>query len=110
MVTFEQVKEGIAKYIDRELADKLQGFKKWAIVALSLPLLSSLEDNVLKHKKEAVLAGYMTEDGMVNIDLLADTFISVAKGKGRVTEHIPMIGDVTFSYSDIEILKKYIKE
>lgn len=107
-VTSEQIKEGIAKYIDMELANKAQGLKKWMISLAGIMVMQNADSMINKYRETLLTFGIIEEDGMIDIDKLADMARKVAIDKGPVTEHIPIIGDVTFSESDIEALRRYI--
>lgn len=102
-VTLEQFKEGIARYIDKELANKVQGLSKWAVALAGIAIIqnstSSLE-NILK------ALGYMSEDRMIDLDRLYEDSMKVATGS--VTQHFPLIGDVIFTSADIDNLRRYI--
>lgn len=82
--------------------------RKWAIALSMAPIAiragQMLEDNgdILKS------AGYMSEDGMVDVDLIADKAKTIARETGAVTEHLPLIGDTVFSESDIDALRECI--
>lgn len=108
MVTLEQTKAGIASYIEREIIAKIQGAKKW-MVALSVPsILALIDETTEKNKGILIRSGYLTEDGMVDIDKLYSELRLIASKTGTVTEHFPIIGDVMFSISDIDSLKSCI--
>ena len=62
----------------------------------------------IDNKDMLVKAGYMTEDGMVDIDTIASKAKEVARTTGSVTENLPMLGDVTFTIDDIEALRNCI--
>jgi len=103
MITKEQIKEGFAKYLDEELIAKTPGLRKWALAAAVAPLLAKL-DSILGSPALAEM-GYVTQDGMVDADRARDDFVRIAAERGSVTEHLPLLGDVTFSASDVERLR-----
>lgn len=104
MVTKEKFKTGICMYVEKELVPKVGGIRKWMLLLGAMELVNSL-DSYLK-KMEAT--SYMQADGMIDIDRLYADLHPVAEKTGPVTEHIPLIGDVTFNARDIEILYQYI--
>lgn len=108
MVTQEQLKEGLARYIDTEFVSKVQGLRKWGIALATSPLILSLGERIEDSKAMLVSAGYLTEDGMVDIDRLYADAMEVARRTGSVTEHLPIVGDVTFTSTDIESLRRCI--
>lgn len=103
-VTMDQLVSGMSKYADQEIIAKVSGVRKW-LVALATPaVMMSVSDMILKNKDTLVKAGYMTEDGMVDIERLYTDVSGIARKTGSVTEHLPVLGDVTFSEQDIERL------
>lgn len=109
-VTIDQLKQGIGRYIDAEFTSKLQGFRKWIIPLGAAAIVNSKIDSLLTEKNYEMLhsTGYISEDGMVDIDRLFMDLSRVAREQGSVTENIPMIGDVTFSEADIASLRRHI--
>lgn len=108
-VTIDQMKVGIAKYIDNEIAAKISGFGKWVIPLAGASLINGKLDAIIKQNHEALKQlGYMTEDHMVELDKLYTDAKKIAMEKGSVTEHFPLLGDITFSAADIDALKRYI--
>lgn len=108
MATREQLKEAVAQYATKELAGKTAGLKKWAIL-LALPsILAVLDDFLNKNKALLITAGYMTEDGMIDTSRLVAEAKEIARSTGAVTEHFPILGDITFREDDIESLARLI--
>lgn len=108
MVTMEQAKKGIRAYMEHEVADKIGGLRKWAVIVATEPIVMELERMVGEHKDVLVRSGYLTEDMMVNDDRFFDELMKVAREKGSVTEHFPVVGDVTFSDHDVMVLHQYV--
>lgn len=108
MVTKEQFISGIQKYIDMELISKISGVSKW-LVALGLSayipqIHKMLDDN----HNMLVNAGYMQEDGMICIDKVYNDIMQIARKTGSVTQYIPLVGDVTFSETDLTSMYHHI--
>lgn len=108
MVTMEQAKNGVRTYIDREIADKVPGLKKWMIAIAAEPIVMEIENMMHQYKDALVHSGYMMEDGMINDDKFFQELTNVARQKGSVVEHMPLLGDVTFSENDIHMLHNYV--
>jgi len=102
MRTKQQAKEGFAKYLDGEIIGKTPGLRKWALAAAIAPLLARL-DGLLDSPALAEM-GYVTQDGMFDEDKARQDFARIAAERGSVTEHLPLVGDVTFSAEDVEKL------
>lgn len=109
-VTQQQLLEGLARYIDGEFVGKLQGLRKWAVALASAPLVLEAGNMIERNRAMLASAGYLTEDGMVDLDRLFGDAMAIAQRTGSVTEHIPMVGDVTFTASDIEALRGCIAQ
>lgn len=110
-VTLNQIKQGLARYIDAEFTSKLQGFKKWIVPLGAVAVISSKLDSLVTESNIEMLKsiGYVSEDGLFDMDKIYSDFISIARAQGSVTENLPMLGDVTFSERDIDALRRYIE-
>lgn len=108
MVTLEQFKKGLYKYIDDTFISKIPGLKKWGIVWIVESYLNKYETVLLQNRQFLIDAGCITEDGMIDIDKLYSEFMDISKRYGKVTEHLPLFDDTTFSELDIEELKRCI--
>lgn len=104
MVTKEKFKAGLVAYIEKEFIAKVGGLRKWAVVLVANEMIVNLDSLLSKLPDNS----YMKEDGMIDIDRLYKDMYKVAEKTGSVTEHFPMIGDVSFSKSDIDELYRCI--
>jgi len=107
MITKEQIKEGFAKYLDSEIIGKTPGLRKWMLAVSVAPLLTKLDEALDAPAIKEL--GYRTDDGMFDIDKAKADFLKASQEKGSVTEHLPMMGDITFSSADIERLWECMK-
>ncbi len=107
MVTINQVKEGVALYVEKELVGKMNGLLKWGFAFASTQIINSLD--MSQYIEMGKKMGYVTQDSMVDIERLYADFIKVVREQGSVVQHFPVIGDVTFSEKDIDLLRSYIK-
>jgi hypothetical protein len=109
-VTLNQIKQGFARYIDAEFTSKLQGFKKWVVPLGAAAIITSKLDSLMTESNIEMLKsiGYVSDDGLFDVDKIFSDFIAIARAQGSVTENLPMLGDVTFSEKDIEALRRYI--
>lgn len=106
MVTISQVREGVALYVEKELVSKLNGLVKWGFAFASNQIISSLD--ISKYLEYGKQMGYVTQDSMVDIDRLCTDFMRIAREQGSVVQHFAVIGDVTFTERDIDLLRSYI--
>jgi hypothetical protein len=112
MVTFAQVKSGMAKYITEEIISKMDGWKQWvsgAAVALTLTKADALFE-VLKSNAIISVLGVVKEDGMIDLVVLRKAFKEQAESSGPVSIDIPAIGKITLSSNDIDMIYRYIQE
>ena len=108
MTSIENIGIGIARYIDRELASKTDGLKKWGLSLASVLIVAKITEMANRYSDVLKSAGYMNESGMVDDVKLLSDLKSVAHEKGTVTQSLPYIGSFTFDESDIEILGRCI--
>ena len=108
MVTLEQIQEGLGNYVESELVAKVPGLRKWALALVATPAILQVRTLAEGNKEMLMKAGYMSEDGMIDIDRLCRELKEVAHREGEVTEHIPMLGTFRFSETDIDKLRSFI--
>ena len=107
-VTADQMAEGLARYIDGELVPKAPGLRKWMLGMAGGYAGKMVLDKVNQNRALLESIGIMTPDGTIDMDRLYTQMRAVADNSGPVTEHIPMMGDITFSSDDIDKLYHYI--
>lgn len=108
MVTISQMKEGMARYIDMEIASKCPGAKKWLVALAAASIVAQTDRMIEEHKTMLQASGYLTPDNLIDIDHLYHDLSAIAIEKGPITEHFPIIGDITFSSTDVDALRRYI--
>ena len=70
-----------------------------------------LLDGVVNNNKEMLeKLGVLLPDGTIDIDTAYRLIKDQAIKQGKVTQNIPMIGDVIFSVDDVEIFYRICKE
>lgn len=105
-VTVQRFKEGLLKYVDKEFASKFSDFRKWIIPFAGAGLVNAYVDPILEQYSEfAIAMGYMTEDGLIEVDNVFDKLFEIAKQQGEVVQYIPMLKDVTFTCNDIKTIR-----
>ena len=110
MVSYSQVVNGISKYIDQEIVNKLQGWQKWALGAGTGIFLSKSGENFTQLKENSIvkMLGLIDENGMVDVDIIYSELRKQAD-KGAIVAEIPMIGKLTLTKDDVEKLYTCIK-
>lgn len=107
MVPRQQVEQGIARYIDREIISKLptssvQRVATGAAVALALKRSDALVEQ-LKGNAWVSALGIMDEAGSVDLDALHEAIRDQVKADGVVLD-VPVLGRLTFYADDIDNL------
>lgn len=110
MYDYNKVINGIAKYIDTEIVDKILGWKKW-VVGSGLGLALSNSTNVfnqLKNNEFVKMLNIIDKDNKIDVDKIYKELKKQAK-KSSITFEVPMVGSITLNDQDIEKLYELIK-
>lgn len=109
MIHYSKMLNGLATYIDRELAGQFNGsLKGWAISAAGGIISARAGQILTAAMSNPMLAGMGIVDGeMIDEDLLYSQF-STAASKGNATVNIPLLGPVTFTAKDVDAMHRYI--
>lgn len=110
MYDYNKVINGIAKYIDTEIVDKILGWKKW-VVGSGLGLALSNSTNVfnqLKNNEFVKILNIIDKDNKIDVDKIYKELKKQAK-KSSITFEVPMVGSITLNDQDIEKLYELIK-
>ena len=106
MVPMENVKAGLARFVDREIAPGLSGWDK-VIVAGGLAVMIKSLPNVIA--KYPILATLGVSDTEVDIDTLYEAASPYVNDKMPI--QIPVIGiTLKIGKPELDALYKYIKE
>lgn len=110
MVSYSQVVNGISKYIDQEIVNKLQGWQRWALGAGTGIFLSKSGENFAQLKENSIvkMLGLIDENGMVDVDIIYSELRKQAD-KGSIVAEIPALGKITLTKDDVEKLYACIK-
>lgn len=112
MVSKEQLKSGILKYLDSEVLPNLPTNSKWAagtLIVLATANYDRIFDKVFK-SEPSVLLGISNGGELVDIDKLIAAAKTSSDKYGKVKISIPVVGTFLFSSEDIERLRLYITE
>lgn len=109
MVNIEQVKNGVAKYVDNEFVAKMNGIKRWVVGGVAGIAILRAENifHHLKHNAFVEMLDVIDENDMIDIDIIYNAFLDQAR-KGEAVIDLPAVGPTTFNEHDIEALYKYI--
>lgn len=111
MVTYNQVVNGMTKYIDQEIINKIQGWQRWALGAGAGIMMTKGTNifNTLKANPIIKMLDVVDENDMIDIDTIYTELRKQAE-KGSATFEAPMIGTITLIKDDVDKLYHLIKE
>ena len=109
MIHYSKVVNGLAQYIDHELAAQFTGsLKGWAIGAVGGILTARAGQIITKLMSNPIVVAMGIADGeMIDEELLFNQLVTAAN-KGSATAELPLLGPVTFTAKDVESLHRYI--
>ena len=111
MVTYNQVVNGMSRYIDQEIINKIQGWQRWALGAGAGIMMTKGTNifNALKAHPIIKMLEVIDENDMIDIDTIYGEIRKQAE-KGSATIDIPMVGSITLTKDDVDKLYRLIKE
>ena len=110
-VEAQKLVNGIVNYADNEVINNLPTVGKW-LLGTGIGIASTKANEIvdtLNNNAIVKALGIVDEDGLFDIDLIADHMRKSANRYGRMTIDIPMVGRLTFSEADIDSMKNYIE-
>lgn len=111
VANIQKVQVGLARYIDTEMLNHMDGWQKIGFGAASALIIKNLPNTVQRYMNHPLIQalGIMDEEKNIDIDALHD---AVAEHFGEQGEYvnIPLLGRVKFTKADIEALYNHIKE
>lgn len=110
MYEYSKVLNGVAKYIDTEIVDKITGWKKWVIGSGVGIALSNTTDvfNQIKNNDFVKMLNVIDKDDKINVEKIYKEMKKQAK-KGAITFDVPMIGALTLNEQDVDKMYDFIK-
>lgn len=111
MVTMNQLQNGIAAYIDREVLPHLTGMKRVGLGVYAAMAAGSIGPTLMKYRDHPAVAvlDVIDKDGNVDIDKLYRAALPMFQEGEKQHISIPLIGDMTVDRTDLEKLYQYIK-
>ena len=106
LYTKEQVMHGIAAYIDNEVISKMPTAAKW-IIGTGAALVVRNAENIDTSTMQ--MLGVVNNDGLWDVDMLAEVMKQNAERFGNIQLSIPIVGQMTFTSKDIDLLRRYIQ-
>lgn len=115
MATIEQVRRGLASYIDNEIIAVIPGgtLRRVVIGAAATMLAANMERMLHDATNNPTIhaLGIVAEDGTVNVDVLADALRkNITEDGVKFSPDIMgfRLGEMTFKQQDIDRLREYI--
>jgi hypothetical protein len=110
MYEYSKVLNGITKYIDTEIVDKIEGWQKWVIgsgIGIALSNSTNLF-NQLKDNEIVKMLGIINEENKIDIEKIYKEFKNQAK-KGSISFEVPLVGTLTLNEQDVDKIYDFIR-
>ena len=107
----EQVINGLINYADSEVMIKLPTTSKW-IMGTAIGVMSNKTSKIIDKLKDNPIVdilGIVDENGNIDIDTLIQAMKESASKYGNVTVEVPLVGKLTFTSNDFDMLRSYIQ-
>lgn len=105
MYSYEKVLNGLTKYIDDEIVNKLPGWKKW-VVGSGIGIMLSNADNVfnqIKSNEFVKMLNLVDEQGRINVEEIYKELKKQAQNSSASIE-LPMVGAFVLNEQDVDKL------
>lgn len=103
----EQVLNGLAKYAENEIISKMPTAGK---VIAGTAIALALKNVQLQSNQFARAIGAVDADGMIDVDTIAESLKASAERYGNIVINIPLMGTVTLTAGDVDLMRRYIYE
>lgn len=110
MYEYNKVINGIAKYIDEEIVEKIGGWQKWVIGSGVGLMLSNTSGtfNQLKNNELVKMLNIIDKNDKIDVDKIYKELKKQAK-KSSATFDVPMLGPTTLNEQDVDKIYEFIK-
>lgn len=107
---YSKVINGIAKYIDTEIVEKIVGWRKWIVGGGIGIALSNMTDvfNQVKNNEFVKILNIVDKDDKINVEKIYKEMKKQAK-KSAITFDAPVIGAITLNEQDVDKIYEMIK-
>ena len=109
MYSYDKVMNGIAKYIDNEIVDKIPGWKKW-LVGSGIGMMLSNSNNIfeqVKNNEFVKLLNIIDDYDNIDVENIYKELKKQAQ-KGSIDVDLPMIGSFRLNDQDVDKLYRFI--
>lgn len=107
---FEKVMDGLLKYIDDYIYSSLNELQEFAARVMIGRLVNNKADlkEMLMNNGFIKTFGVIDEDGMIDVESIAEDIKREIERSEKITFTIPMFGKYTFMPCDIDVMYKTI--
>ena len=111
MVTYNQVVNGVSRFVDEEILSKLQGKAKIALGVGAGIMLKRGENlfNALKEQPLIKMLEIVDENDNIDIEIIYEE-LKKQMGNGSESFNVPMVGKITLTKDDVDKLYSLIVE
>jgi hypothetical protein len=111
MYNFEKVVKGISDYLNKEVYKGMNDLQEVMARIVVGRLLDNEENikNALVNSGFVRTFGFVTDEGMVDVEGIAESLKREIMKKGKISIAIPMLGKFTFVPEDVDTLHNYIR-
>lgn len=109
MYSYDRVMNGISRYIDTEIVNKVPGWKRW-ILGSGIGMALSNSEHIfeqLKSNELMKMLNIIDADGYINVEDLYRELKKQAQ-RGSVDLELPMIGSFVLNEQDVDKLYRFI--
>ena len=109
MVTVEKLQRGVARYLDAEIMPQMHGKDKWIMSGMATLYINKIPSIVtsIKDKPAVRVLGIIGEDGSVDAESVINAIRPAARTSSAAID-FPLVGNITFSEQDLDMLLHYI--
>lgn len=111
MVTYNQVVNGVSRFVDEEILNKIQGMSKIALGVGTGVMLRRGENlfNALKEQPLIKMLEIVDENDNIDIEIIYEE-LKKQMGNGSESFNVPMVGKITLTKDDVDKLYALIVE
>jgi uncharacterized protein YfbU (UPF0304 family) len=111
MYDYVKVINGITKYVDVEIVEKINGWQKW-VVGSGLGIALSNSTNIFNKLKEneiIKMLDIIDKEDKIDVDKIYKEMKKQAQ-KSAITFDVPMLGTLTLNEKDVDKIYEFIRE
>jgi len=109
VITIDQLTAGTAKYLDREIICKMEGWQKWVYSACMTAYIGKAHKifDMLRNNSAIMALDIIDDVGNIDIDMVYNLFSNAAKEPATIK--LPFGGTIILTSDDVDSLYRCIK-